>query len=552
MCSSMETNSSGNTVRFMTKSTSGGVQLPSANLLPLFGSVKPPSARTSYPPVKMLHNHMSNYVPNASAASFNRFNQRGSPYSPSGTPRRNYVFSSQDFSYPPAPLSVPFRRLSIDADSISPPGGMASAQVPGNYRRASTSSMQSVEDDTSNASSQQGSPIRSDFVLFSPESTTQSSHKPHLVQYVRQPGSAFSAISVRNGGRNKHFCRHPYCGWSFKRYEHLKRHMLVHTGERSYVCDHEGCGKTFSRSDNFAAHCRSHSKKTLHERRLGSGANAAGHSENEHTHGSTSGLKLDLNRLFNQDGNRSGAKARHGDDHDGEKELADEGTTNYQSPPHSPHKPISNSNSSIYMLLNKETDHQYQDSVQHRLPSTPTTPPHSTSNQWQAGSPYSVCTNNRYPSGTQALSLSSAIVAPETSKTPMYYAHSPSSPLSPSSPPSSYNFINHHQPSTRTCGTTQKNHVCSVPHCLKRFKRLEHLKRHQRTHTMERPFECTFPGCRKTFSRSDNLAQHAKTHQRQLSRGTSSLGEGMGMMEVRLPQPQPHHPQAGRWVSELQ
>ena len=59
-----------------------------------------------------------------------------------------------------------------------------------------------------------------------------------------------------------------------------------------------------------------------------------------------------------------------------------------------------------------------------------------------------------------------------------------------------------------------KSHVCPVPQCQRRFKRLEHLKRHMRIHTLERPFPCTFPNCHKSFSRSDNLSQHMKTHQR--------------------------------------
>ncbi|KAF9541358.1 hypothetical protein EC957_003136 [Mortierella hygrophila] len=68
----------------------------------------------------------------------------------------------------------------------------------------------------------------------------------------------------------------------------------------------------------------------------------------------------------------------------------------------------------------------------------------------------------------------------------------------------------------RGSGGPSKNHCCPVPGCMKRFKRLEHLKRHTKTHTLERPFACTSSGCNKRFSRSDNLSQHIKTHQRQL------------------------------------
>ncbi|KJY00076.1 transcription factor steA like protein [Zymoseptoria brevis] len=57
----------------------------------------------------------------------------------------------------------------------------------------------------------------------------------------------------------------------------------------------------------------------------------------------------------------------------------------------------------------------------------------------------------------------------------------------------------------------QKAHSCPIPMCGRLFKRLEHLKRHVRTHTQERPYICTL--CNKAFSRSDNLAQHRRTHE---------------------------------------
>lgn len=47
------------------------------------------------------------------------------------------------------------------------------------------------------------------------------------------------------------------------------------------------------------------------------------------------------------------------------------------------------------------------------------------------------------------------------------------------------------------------------PDCNKSFTRSEHLARHRRKHTGERPFTC--PHCAKTFSRLDNLRQHKQT-----------------------------------------
>lgn len=58
----------------------------------------------------------------------------------------------------------------------------------------------------------------------------------------------------------------------------------------------------------------------------------------------------------------------------------------------------------------------------------------------------------------------------------------------------------------------EKVYTCPLPQCSRLFKRLEHLKRHFRTHTMERPYSCNM--CGKHFSRTDNLAQHKKTHNR--------------------------------------
>mgnify|MGYP002790047711 CR=1 FL=1 len=61
---------------------------------------------------------------------------------------------------------------------------------------------------------------------------------------------------------------------------------------------------------------------------------------------------------------------------------------------------------------------------------------------------------------------------------------------------------------TRLSTARRRTFHCTL--CPQSFYRSDHLSRHHRIHTGERPFECIF--CQKRFSRHDELKRHSKMH----------------------------------------
>eukprot|EP00040_Diaphanoeca_grandis_P043941 m.10825 g.10825 ORF g.10825 m.10825 type:complete len:334 (-) comp8504_c0_seq1:37-1038(-) len=57
-------------------------------------------------------------------------------------------------------------------------------------------------------------------------------------------------------GPRAHVCNE--CGKAFVESSKLKRHRLVHTGEKKWQCGFEGCGKRFSLDFNLRSHFRTH------------------------------------------------------------------------------------------------------------------------------------------------------------------------------------------------------------------------------------------------------------------------------------------------------
>src|SRR4051794_4496264 len=78
----------------------------------------------------------------------------------------------------------------------------------------------------------------------------------------------------------------------------------------------------------------------------------------------------------------------------------------------------------------------------------------------------------------------------------------------PAARPSSKSSPNHNGPSTSNFLPPKTDkprpHICAT--CTRSFARLEHLKRHERSHTKEKPFEC--PECSRCFARRDLLLRH--------------------------------------------
>ncbi|XP_029442438.1 zinc finger protein 653 [Rhinatrema bivittatum] len=64
---------------------------------------------------------------------------------------------------------------------------------------------------------------------------------------------------VHRKGKTK-VCPHPGCGKKFYLSNHLRRHMIIHSGVREFIC--ETCGKSFKRKNHLEVHRRTHTGET--------------------------------------------------------------------------------------------------------------------------------------------------------------------------------------------------------------------------------------------------------------------------------------------------
>lgn len=67
--------------------------------------------------------------------------------------------------------------------------------------------------------------------------------------------STESKLKRKSNKKTLHSCE--VCGKTFKLFAHLKRHSVLHTGEKQYICD--VCKRPFADKSSMRKHCQTHS-----------------------------------------------------------------------------------------------------------------------------------------------------------------------------------------------------------------------------------------------------------------------------------------------------
>ncbi|XP_037377102.1 zinc finger protein 42 homolog, partial [Talpa occidentalis] len=91
-----------------------------------------------------------------------------------------------------------------------------------------------------------------------------------VLKNIACPHVGCTRVLANKGSLRKHLLIHgprdyvcAECEKAFTESSKLKRHFLVHTGEKPFQCTFEGCGKRFSLDFNLRTHVRIHTGEKL-------------------------------------------------------------------------------------------------------------------------------------------------------------------------------------------------------------------------------------------------------------------------------------------------
>lgn len=65
---------------------------------------------------------------------------------------------------------------------------------------------------------------------------------------------------------------------------------------------------------------------------------------------------------------------------------------------------------------------------------------------------------------------------------------------------------------TKRRNRNKGQYTCSIANCGKVLNRLDHLRRHEKSHDPKKKLYCNWPGCEQSFTRSDARSKHLKRH----------------------------------------
>ena len=174
-------------------------------------------------------------------------------------------FCHSDWTFPEVPISNTLREMIVGSRGTITPAGTLYQAPEASFTQPDLQTPEKIPDVSYTLLSDSESPTAptsSGISLSGSSPITTSGPTEHIQSIQRKQKKAAPPV------RKQAFeCGSAGCSKSFKRREHLKRHMSSHTKEKPHICWVAQCRRSFSRVDNLNAHYKNaHSKKESRNR----------------------------------------------------------------------------------------------------------------------------------------------------------------------------------------------------------------------------------------------------------------------------------------------